>query len=140
MADKSQRKVSNGFLICLLAIGLISFIAGKLLPAGSFPNKAKMINTKFEEAKIASALQRHLTEAGTNFDGDWIFHALFNTNNQYHAHTNSLGETIDLWDTPYRIDFVPPTNFIIRSAGKDKIFGDADDIIFNGASNDFVKP
>ena len=32
------------------------------------------------------------------------------------------------------------TNFIIRSAGPNKIFGDDDDIIFNSLPNDFVKP
>ena len=47
---------------------------------------------------------------------------------------------VDPWETPYQIEFSKQTNFIIRSAGKDKIFGDADDIIFNSVSNDFVKP
>jgi hypothetical protein len=49
-------------------------------------------------------------------------------------------EMTDPWGTPYQIQFLQQTNFVIRSAGKDKIFGDADDIIFNSASNDFVKP
>jgi type II secretory pathway pseudopilin PulG len=49
-------------------------------------------------------------------------------------------EMVDSWEMPYKIEFSQQTNFIIRSAGKDKIFGDADDIIFNSASNGFVKP
>jgi hypothetical protein len=49
-------------------------------------------------------------------------------------------EMVDSWETPYQIEFFQQTNFVIRSAGKDKIFGDADDIIFNSVSNDFVKP
>jgi type II secretory pathway pseudopilin PulG len=49
-------------------------------------------------------------------------------------------EMVDPWGTPYQIHFSQQTNFIISSAGKDKIFGDADDFIFNGVSNDFVKP
>jgi len=49
-------------------------------------------------------------------------------------------EMVDPWETPYQIEFSQQTNFIIRSAGKDKIFGNADDIIFNSVSNDFVKP
>jgi len=49
-------------------------------------------------------------------------------------------EMVDPWETPYQIEFFQQTNFVIRSAGKDKIFGDADDIIFNSVSNDFVKP
>lgn len=49
-------------------------------------------------------------------------------------------EMLDPWGIPYQIKFFQQTNFVIRSAGKDKIFGDADDIIFNSVSNDFVKP
>ncbi len=49
-------------------------------------------------------------------------------------------EFVDPWQKPYQIQFSQQTNFVIRSAGKDKIFGDADDIIFNSVSNDFVKP
>jgi hypothetical protein len=49
-------------------------------------------------------------------------------------------EMVDPWGTPYQIQFFQQTNFIVRSAGKDKIFGDADDIIFNSVSNGFVKP
>ncbi len=46
----------------------------------------------------------------------------------------------DPWKTPYQFQFLEETNFIICSAGKDKTFGTADDIIFNSISNDFVKP
>jgi hypothetical protein len=46
----------------------------------------------------------------------------------------------DPWGTPFAINFPSTNSFVISSAGKDKIFGDADDIIFNSASNDFVKP
>jgi hypothetical protein len=56
---------------------------------------------------------------------------------RYASHPN---EMVDPWETPYQIDFLQPTNFIISSAGKNKIFGDKDDIIFNSVSNDFVKP
>jgi len=51
-----------------------------------------------------------------------------------------MGEWLDWWRTPYQIKIVATTNFIIQSAGSNKIFGDADDIIFNSVSNDFVKP
>ena len=54
--------------------------------------------------------------------------------------TNTSGETVDIWDTPYQIELVGRTNFIIRSAGKNCRFGDKDDIIFKSVSNDFVKP
>jgi len=47
---------------------------------------------------------------------------------------------VDPWGTPYAISFSSTNSFVISSAGKDKIFGDSDDIIFNSVSNDFVKP
>lgn len=47
---------------------------------------------------------------------------------------------VDPWGTPYQIDFFQQTNFVIRSAGKNRKFGDTDDIILNSASNNFVKP
>lgn len=49
-------------------------------------------------------------------------------------------EMVDAWDTPYQIEFLQATNFTIRSAGKNKIFGDKDDIIFESVRDDFVKP
>jgi hypothetical protein len=49
-------------------------------------------------------------------------------------------EMVDPWGTPYQIDFFQQTNFVIRSAGKNRKFGDADDIVFNSVSNNFVKP
>ena len=53
---------------------------------------------------------------------------------------NKAGEFLDPWGTPYIINFLSTNGFIIDSAGRDKIFGDADDIVFNSVSNDFVKP
>lgn len=62
------------------------------------------------------------------------------TTNLYFNPINSQGELLDVWHTPYQIKIEAQTNFIVRSAGPDKRFGDADDIIFNSASNGFVKP
>jgi len=53
---------------------------------------------------------------------------------------NTNGECLDPWGTRLKIDFSQTNAFVISSAGKDKVFGDADDIIFNSVSNDFVKP
>ncbi|MGA2178510.1 MAG: type II secretion system protein GspG [Verrucomicrobiota bacterium] len=54
--------------------------------------------------------------------------------------TNENGEFIDPWGTPYKIISSHTNRVTIFSAGIDKIFGDKDDIIFNSASNDYVKP
>jgi hypothetical protein len=53
---------------------------------------------------------------------------------------NSDKEYLDPWGTPFAINFSSTNSFVVSSAGKDKIWGDKDDIIFNSTSNDFVKP
>jgi hypothetical protein len=50
------------------------------------------------------------------------------------------GEYLDPWKTPYAFVFSATNGFILSSAGKDKIWGDQDDLIFNRVSNRFVKP
>ena len=45
--------------------------------------------------------------------------------------TNGNGEVLDSWQTPFQIQKSGSTNFTIRSAGKNKIFGDEDDITSN---------
>ncbi len=49
-------------------------------------------------------------------------------------------EMVDPWLTPYEINFLQKTNFVVRSAGKNKTFGNSDDVIFNSVSTDFVRP
>lgn len=41
--------------------------------------------------------------------------------------TNASGEFVDPWQTPYQIVFDSTNHFTIRSAGKNKRFGDDDD-------------
>ena len=77
----------------------------------------------------------------TNLNRKFVFDSLFvSTTNYYPFTTNAGGEVIDIWQTPYQIELVGRTNFIVSSAGIDKIFSNADDIIFNSVSNDFMKP
>ena len=77
----------------------------------------------------------------TNLNQQFILDSLSAMNqNQFWIKTNASGEMIDIWQTPYRIELVGRTNFVISSAGKNRKFGDKDDIVFNSASNDFVKP
>jgi hypothetical protein len=58
----------------------------------------------------------------------------------WNTHTNKFEGFLDNWGMPLRMKMVAATNFIIRSAGPNQKYGDADDIIFNSVSNDFVKP
>jgi hypothetical protein len=45
--------------------------------------------------------------------------------------TNNAGQLIDPWGTPYEIIFEPTNYVTIRSAGKNKTFGDEDDVTMN---------
>jgi hypothetical protein len=103
--------------------------------------------TRFEAKEIATELKQYSIQTGglTNIDNNFVFQTVFGTNGtvnlNYHSEqTNSQGQVLDCWKTPYQIEILAKTNFVVTSAGPDKIFGDADDIIFNSVSNDFVKP
>jgi hypothetical protein len=102
----------------------------------------KIHNERLEAAKIASALKQCAakTEGLTNIDAGFIQDALIGTNSYILSRTNAQDEILDLWKTPYQIGILAQKNFIVHSAGPNKIFGDADDIIFNSVSNDFMKP
>jgi predicted small integral membrane protein len=143
--DKSSLKISHRFVGFLLICFLLMVIWGLLLPAGTPKIKVIIIRTRTEERVMSSLLEDQAMKVGglTNISGQFILATLsamdeFGTNRLFR--TNISGEVIDVSQTPYRIELIAPTNFIIRSAGKDKTFGDADDIIFNSVSNDFVKP
>ena len=46
----------------------------------------------------------------------------------------------DPWGTPFAINFPSTNSVVLSSAGRDKTWGDKDDIIFNSISNGFVNP
>ena len=104
---------------------------------------AMIVKTHSDERLIAASLQEHMDKTGglTNLTKQFILDSIFASNqNQIWLNTNATGDLIDIWQTPYQIELAGPTNFVVRSAGKDLKFGDSDDIVFNGALNDFVKP
>ena len=101
--------------------------------------------TRSDERLMAILLQENAFKTGglTNLSKAFILDSLQATGEFQHlfvARTNAAGEPVDLWQTPYRIELAGPTNFVIHSAGKNQKFGDADDIVFNSALNDFVTP
>lgn len=140
--DKSQWKISREFMGFLLICFLLMLGASLLLPAGTSKTKAMIIRTRTEERIMSTLLEDQAMKVGglTNINNQFILATLFADSNQSLFRTNVSGEVSDIWQIPYRIELVAPTNFIIRSAGKDENFGDADDIIFNSVSNSFVKP
>jgi len=96
------------------------------------------------EQQIVFALRQRAVETGglTNIDNGFVYQTVFSALrlNYGSERTNSQGEILDIWKTPFQIKIIAPTNFVVHSAGPDKKFGNVDDIIFNSLSNTFVKP
>jgi hypothetical protein len=95
---------------------------------------------------IASALCQYETVFSEFPKGDnvTIFQALLGSNGQKHCflepgRTNNLGELLDPWKTPYKIEIVTDTKFVIQSAGEDQQFGTKDDYILDSTKRDFFQ-
>jgi hypothetical protein len=145
-------KVYLGWLAFLLLLVVIGSIVSPS-PYHISKAKARIIIARLNETDIATALKAYSNTYGVLPVGDSKsverilagedFHGQNPHNTPFLIFTQTVehpDEMLDPWGTPYKIEFLPQTNFVIRSAGKDKIFGDADDIIFNSVSNGFVKP
>ena len=139
-------RVRPGFLLGMLVIfAIFGWLVASGVPTEKEKKKAKILETMSEERLVAELLTEQAVKLGgiTNLANEFIVASLRNTNGFQHSiesHTNSSGQLIDIWQTPFRINLMRPTNFIISSAGPNLKFGDQDDIIFNSASNGFVKP
>ena len=113
-----------------------------------------LIRPKVDEAQIATALESYSNVYGAFPPGDTesIERILSGEDTKgknsqkiqflifFRRSIEHSNEMTDPWGTPYVISFSSTNSFIVSSAGKDKKFGDADDIIYNSVSNDFVKP
>jgi hypothetical protein len=131
--------VATFFVVLLLAM---------LAPVHNYGGASKKVMCRIELSDLRTALNAYHDKysnypSGQNSNivsslaGDNPQKVVFLNFRRTMEHPNEMA---DPWETPYQIQFFQQTNYIIRSAGKDKIFGDKDDIIFNSASNDFVKP
>jgi hypothetical protein len=93
---------------------------------------------RYQMTRIAAALtgkSLRATDADT-----LIFHPIPGKDAGAACRTNRQGELVDVWGTPYQVKVESPSKFVIRSAGADGQFGDADDIIYDSAKNGFVNP
>ncbi|HVU07020.1 MAG TPA: hypothetical protein VHG89_00590 [Verrucomicrobiae bacterium] len=135
------------FLFLLVVIGLIVNLSSHR------KEKAQIIIVRSDETQIIIALKAYSNSYGVLPIGDaesieriLIGENLQGKNPQKTAFLNFIWQSehpngmIDPWGTPYQIEFLQQTNFVIRSAGRNRKFGDKDDIIFNSISNHFVKP
>src|SRR5450432_3232160 len=123
------------FIFAVIGVGLILW--GLLLPAETGPKLNK--NTRCRVVLMMSLkaeIGNYKYKFGSYPTGDYaqVLKKLFGDDPTIEFFR------VDPWGTPFAINFPSTNSFVISSAGKDKIFGDADDIIFNSVSNDFVKP
>jgi hypothetical protein len=144
---KSSIRGWPGFsLILLMIFAFLGWLTISGVPTETEKVKAKVLETRVEERSMGELLEQKAYEANglTNIPNEFILNPFLIANKykgiSFTTRTNVLGKLIDFWQTPFQIKFVEQTNFIICSAGPDKIFGDSDDIIFNSISNDLVKP
>ena len=124
-----------------------------LLPAHSYSGPSKRFMTLRRAQELYSGMETYKNDfgkypngdnatimkalCGDNPKGEQLFH--FSDRSREHAR-NQNGQCVDGWGTAFQIDFSPTNTVVIASAGPDKTRGTKDDIIFNSASNDFVKP
>ena|SRR5277367_4255104 len=123
-----------------LALLLFLVIVGSILnPSPNRQVSAKNYKTRSDEKFIAFMLKNQSVDINWLASNEFVLSSNPVRDN-FGFGTNHSGAMVDVWQTPYKIELLGQTNFVIRSAGKDKIFGTTDDIIFNSISNDFVKP
>ena len=140
---KLERLVFYGLVILV-----IGFLLALLAPVHVNHAPRKNVLCRFELSDLKTALNAYHDKYSDYPTGENsnIVRMLTGGNPQkimflnFRRSSEHPDEMLDPWETPYQIQFSQQTNFVIRSAGKDKIFGDADDFIFNSVSNDFVKP
>jgi hypothetical protein len=147
--DNSEWKISRGFIRLLLYCFLLWICLWYFVfPHSVGGGPAKIPRALMEEKQLDLGIENYKQVFGNYPSGENsnIVNVLTGNNPQktvflnFHRSIEHPNEMVDPWETPYQIQFFQQTYFIIGSAGKDKIFGDADDIIFNSVSNDFVKP
>jgi hypothetical protein len=121
----------------LVALAIIALFVAMLLPAETGPTLNKNTRCKLVIRMLLTEINSYQNEFGSYPTGD--YDQVLKKLSRGDPKKNEFLR-VDPWGTPYAISFSSTNSFVISSAGKDKIFGDKDDIIFNSVSNDFVKP
>jgi hypothetical protein len=138
----------KSLITVFLALVIVAVLTAMVLPFFAKVKIGRPSNVQLDISELAYALRGYESEYGMLPGGENsnVVRILAGDNQKkieflnFRRSAEHSNEMVDPWETPYQIQFFQQTNFVLRSAGKDKIFGDADDIIFNSVSNDFVKP
>jgi len=120
----------------LIALITIAMLAAMSLPA-SGPRPSKIGQCRVDLVFFHVEIENYKSEFGSYPTGNYDQLLKKLSGDDPHK-IESL--RVDPWGTPFAINFLSTNSFLISSAGPNKKFGDADDIIFNSLSNDFVKP
>jgi len=105
--------------------------------------------TQKEEAQLANAIAQYnvVFKKYPSSDNAGLARNLTGDNPQQlrlinlsESSTNKDGQMVDIWSTPYKFTFNSTNSFIITSAGENRTFGDADDVVFNSATNTLPPP
>jgi hypothetical protein len=129
-------KVYLAWLALLLFLLIVSSIFN---PSPYRKASTKNFKTRSDEKFFVFMLKNQLVDLDLLANNEFVLSSIPVQYN-FGFVTNHSGAMVDIWQTPYKIELVGQTNFVMQSAGKDKIFDTKDDIIFNSLSNDFVKP
>ena len=123
-------------LICVL-IGLVVILAVPILIPRWGHRERGVPLVKIEMRSLLGALRYYEAEYDQYPTGSSseILQALLGNNpkkkvflNIPERSANNTGEFVDPWATPYRIIFESTNRVTIQSAGKNRIFGDNDDV------------
>jgi len=128
---------------------LITILIALLLPLvrnGRTDSGYPLSRTKMDVSNINIALKQFDVAGRILPSGDnpSIFRALFGSNVLQIAflrseRINADGELLDPWGSPYQIEMLGQTNFLIKSAGKNGRWGDVDDYISDGRKDQYLQ-
>ena len=128
-----KKAIASSVLIILI----LTILVGLFLPLKSRPLEGIPI-VKLEMQSLLNALQFYQAEYDRYPSGSSseIAQALSGNNPKKHVFlslfrarsTNNAGQFVDPWGTPYEISVESTNHVVIRCAGKNRIFGDKDDV------------
>ena len=138
------------FFFYLASAGVVTVLIGLLMPARSYSGPGRMGITRSRAQALLIGIIIYKDEFGSypiginavvtkSLRGENLKHKMFaNFDGRSPQAINQSGQCVDGWGTPFQIDLSATNSPVIRSAGRDKIFGNKNDIGFD--KNSFVKP
>src|SRR5260221_10165371 len=132
-------KRTRTILLVLALLGfLIMMVLAIVLPLLAGSRRRRIAEAEDAMAHFIAGVQQYRTEYGTlpARDSTNILKALFGDNPRKipfllvpSRSLNAKGEWLDPWGTPYEFRLSSTNSISVKSAGKNKIFGDKDDIV-----------